>query len=317
MTVSLVHLPCPPSPDPPPSDVRRGLRRIARGFAADRGLAGPVPGHDRERTWVRLPTGPDVAAWLIRWPVGTSTGWHDHIGVDGRGVGGVFTVVEGELAESWWSGRSVVRRTLAAARCARSVRTTSTTSRRSAASGAVRARLLPDARLDAQLSDRRRARARPDRHRPPGRVVIRRRTAAGRASTSCWPRPAAGCAGSAPLEAAAELEAGRRACWSTSGRRRSGPPRARCTRRTGRWSIERNVLEWRLDPRSEARLEHRGVRAAGAGAVPGGLHVVAGGGRAAAARADPGDRRRRGVRGLAAAGLPVAATSTSSLGVPA
>jgi hypothetical protein len=67
---------------------------------------------DRERTWLRLPTGPDVAAWLIRWPTGTSTGWHDHVGQSGRGVGGVFTVVEGQLAEAWWTGRSVVRRTL-------------------------------------------------------------------------------------------------------------------------------------------------------------------------------------------------------------
>ncbi|MDP9221782.1 MAG: cysteine dioxygenase [Actinomycetota bacterium] len=88
------------------------LRRIARGFAADRELLTRCPVDDGERTWLRLPTGPDVAAWLIRWPAGTSTGWHDHIGADGRGVGGVFTVAAGELTESWWSGHSVVRRTL-------------------------------------------------------------------------------------------------------------------------------------------------------------------------------------------------------------
>jgi hypothetical protein len=88
------------------------LRRIARGFAADRELLARCPVDDRERTWLRLPTGPDVAAWLIRWPAGTSTGWHDHIGADGRGVGGVFTVAAGELTESWWSGHSVVHRTL-------------------------------------------------------------------------------------------------------------------------------------------------------------------------------------------------------------
>ncbi len=28
----------------------------------------------------------------------------------------------------------------------------------------------------------------------------------------------------------------------------------RSTRPSGRWSIERNVLEWRFDPRSDARL---------------------------------------------------------------
>ena len=61
---------------------------------------------------MRLPTGPDVAAWLIRWPAGTSTGWHDHIGADGLGVGGVFTVVEGQVDESWWSGTRAVHQTL-------------------------------------------------------------------------------------------------------------------------------------------------------------------------------------------------------------
>lgn len=89
------------------------LRRTARGFAADRGLLDQCPVSDRERTWLRLPTGPDVAAWLIRWPAGTSTGWHDHVGAEGRGVGGVFTVVGGRLTESWWSGKAVVRKTLA------------------------------------------------------------------------------------------------------------------------------------------------------------------------------------------------------------
>jgi hypothetical protein len=115
MTISVVTpslaTPAVVTPVRPPMSAA-ALRRIARGFAADRGLIAQCPVDDRERTWVRLPTGPDVAAWLIRWPAGTSTGWHDHIGSDGGGVGGVFTVAEGELAESWWSGRSVVRRTL-------------------------------------------------------------------------------------------------------------------------------------------------------------------------------------------------------------
>jgi hypothetical protein len=88
------------------------LRRIARGFAADRGLLAQCPVDHQERTWLRLPTGPDVAAWLIRWPAGTSTGWHDHIGADGNGVGGVFTVAAGRLTESWWTGRSAVTHTL-------------------------------------------------------------------------------------------------------------------------------------------------------------------------------------------------------------
>jgi predicted metal-dependent enzyme (double-stranded beta helix superfamily) len=92
------------------------LRRIARTFAAGwnaQASAKIVPAHPSERTWLRLDTAPDVAAWVIRWPEGTSTGWHDHIGPDGRGVGGVFTVVAGQLTESTWSGHAVVRRALA------------------------------------------------------------------------------------------------------------------------------------------------------------------------------------------------------------
>ena len=40
-------------------------------------------------------------------------------------------------------------------------------------------------------------------------------------------------------------------CSSTSGRKPSGPARARCP---GALVIERNVLEWRCDPTSDARL---------------------------------------------------------------
>jgi predicted metal-dependent enzyme (double-stranded beta helix superfamily) len=90
------------------------LRRIAREFAADPALAALVPADNHDRTWLRLDTAPDVAAWLIRWPAGTSTGWHDHIGPNGLGVGGVFVVLAGELTESTWSRRGVVRRALGA-----------------------------------------------------------------------------------------------------------------------------------------------------------------------------------------------------------
>ena len=40
-------------------------------------------------------------------------------------------------------------------------------------------------------------------------------------------------------------------CWSTSGRPPSVPPRVRCR---AALVIERNVLEWRCDPTSDARL---------------------------------------------------------------
>jgi hypothetical protein len=87
------------------------LRRIARGYARDLDLISSLPVSTGERTWVRLPTAPDLAAWMIRWPVGTSTGWHDHIGENG-GVRGTFVVVRGLLLESTWSGSGVLKRRL-------------------------------------------------------------------------------------------------------------------------------------------------------------------------------------------------------------
>lgn len=62
-----------------------------------------------ERTWRRLSAQPDadVELWLITWPVGTSTGWHDH-----GSASGAFTTLRGSLTEFSWNG-SVHVRTLA------------------------------------------------------------------------------------------------------------------------------------------------------------------------------------------------------------
>lgn len=62
-----------------------------------------------ERTWQRLRAAPgaDVELWLITWPVGTSTGWHDH-----GSASGAFTTLRGSLTEYSWNG-SVHARTLA------------------------------------------------------------------------------------------------------------------------------------------------------------------------------------------------------------
>ena len=68
--------------------------------------------------------------------------------------------------------------------------------------------------------------------------------------------------------------------------------------------IERNVLEWRLDPRSTARLPWVVVRDAGPRPVPGGVCVVARRRDAGPARADPGDGRRRRAARLARGGAP-------------
>ena len=52
-----------------------------------------------ERTWVRVEHGPDADIWLITWPAGSSTGWHDH-----GSASGAFVVLEGQLTEYVWTG---------------------------------------------------------------------------------------------------------------------------------------------------------------------------------------------------------------------
>jgi hypothetical protein len=98
---------------PAPHHSAAALRRIARAFAADPHLTDELPVDDAQRTWLRLTTAPDVAAWVIRWPAGVSTGWHDHIGEYG-GVRGTFVVVGGLLLESTWSGSGPLHRRLGA-----------------------------------------------------------------------------------------------------------------------------------------------------------------------------------------------------------
>ena len=57
-----------------------------------------------ERTWVRLAAGADAELWLITWPAGTSTGWHDH-----GSASGAFTVLRGSLTEHTWTGVATAR----------------------------------------------------------------------------------------------------------------------------------------------------------------------------------------------------------------
>jgi|SRR5450432_68487 Cysteine dioxygenase type I len=47
-----------------------------------------------ERSWIRLPTAHGWDAWLIGWPGGSDTGWHDH-----QGSAGVIYVARGTLTE--------------------------------------------------------------------------------------------------------------------------------------------------------------------------------------------------------------------------
>ena len=47
-----------------------------------------------ERSWVPLPAPGDWDAWLIGWPSGSQTGWHDH-----QGAAGLLYVLAGTLTE--------------------------------------------------------------------------------------------------------------------------------------------------------------------------------------------------------------------------
>lgn len=79
---------------------RNQLLRTARLFATDPTLRDLVDLDAAERTWRRLDATDHLEIWLLAWPVGTSTGWHDHLDSEGA-----FLVVEGSLAEqSWGSG---------------------------------------------------------------------------------------------------------------------------------------------------------------------------------------------------------------------
>lgn len=73
------------------------LLRLTQLFASDLDLPdsiGSDPDRPGERSWRVLADSPQLQVWLIRWPVGTSTGWHDH-----GGARGGFTVVSGTLTE--------------------------------------------------------------------------------------------------------------------------------------------------------------------------------------------------------------------------
>ena len=52
-----------------------------------------------ERTWSRVGAGVGADVWLITWPAGSSTGWHDH-----GSANGAFVVLTGSLTEYVWTG---------------------------------------------------------------------------------------------------------------------------------------------------------------------------------------------------------------------
>jgi quercetin dioxygenase-like cupin family protein len=71
------------------------LRRHAREPALTKLIDPP----STERSWRRVLSTGQLELWLISWPAGTRTDWHDH----GPAVG-AFTVVQGRLVEHSWDG---------------------------------------------------------------------------------------------------------------------------------------------------------------------------------------------------------------------
>ena len=70
------------------------LLRTARLFASDPGLPNLVEPDSGQRQWVELDSSPHLQIWLLSWPAGTHTGWHDH-----GGAAGAFLTVSGTLRE--------------------------------------------------------------------------------------------------------------------------------------------------------------------------------------------------------------------------
>ncbi|MEU5219282.1 cysteine dioxygenase [Streptomyces sp. NPDC020807] len=99
--------PSPVSPSPAPSlspaalpgyrpaaPTAAELLDFARRTAADRELVDSLPLDPEGRTWVRLDGPGGSEAWLIGWPPGTGTGWHDH-----AESLGAFATARGTLTE--------------------------------------------------------------------------------------------------------------------------------------------------------------------------------------------------------------------------
>ncbi|WP_149828328.1 cysteine dioxygenase [Streptomyces tailanensis] len=76
------------------------LLDFARRTAADAELIALLPLDPEGRTWVRLDGPGGSEAWLIGWPPGTGTGWHDH--ADSVGA---FVTAAGRLKENSLAAR--------------------------------------------------------------------------------------------------------------------------------------------------------------------------------------------------------------------
>lgn len=80
------------SAETPPTQAE--LLEYVRAKAADAELIASLPLDPHGRTWLRLNGPGGSEAWIIGWPPGTGTGWHDH-----GGSYGAFATAAGELTE--------------------------------------------------------------------------------------------------------------------------------------------------------------------------------------------------------------------------
>ncbi|MYX83721.1 cysteine dioxygenase [Streptomyces sp. SID4915] len=88
-----------PTPETPAAHTAEGpgqaeLLAFVRRAAADTALVATLPLDPEGRTWLRLDGPGGSEAWLIGWPPGTGTGWHDH-----GGSYGAFATAAGSLRE--------------------------------------------------------------------------------------------------------------------------------------------------------------------------------------------------------------------------
>ena len=94
----------PSLPPSPPTAVaaptQEDLLDFVRRTVADTELIDSLPLDPEGRTWVRLEGPGGSEAWLIGWPPGTGTGWHDH--ADSVGA---FLCARGELKENSLAAR--------------------------------------------------------------------------------------------------------------------------------------------------------------------------------------------------------------------
>lgn len=69
-----------------------------RAYSLDPDLHDLLDLRDTERSWTLLLSSSDVQLWLISWPPGSQTGWHDH-----GTASGAFQVLRGTLTEHHWT----------------------------------------------------------------------------------------------------------------------------------------------------------------------------------------------------------------------